>query len=152
MVETCRNEQIIHITVSLRFTDIYLLLIYPSIRLCVLRCILVIHSQKKRYKSCHWGGLYLKSPFWYLKRYILVPKVYILESNRYKSVPFAKVQHQRQFYLYCTGIPSASQKSYVGPNDFRDAENTDRILESSHKNGIYSLTRNVTKFVKVWMN
>ncbi len=40
----------------------------------------------------------------------------------------------------------------IGPYDFRDAENTDGIAESSHKNGIYSLTRNVTEFVKVWMN
>ncbi len=40
----------------------------------------------------------------------------------------------------------------VGPYDFRDAENVDGIAESSHKNGIYSLTWNVTEFVKVWMN
>ncbi len=40
----------------------------------------------------------------------------------------------------------------VGPYDFRDAENTDGIAESSHKNGIYSLTWNVTECVKVWMN
>ncbi len=40
----------------------------------------------------------------------------------------------------------------VVPSDFRDAENTDGIAESSHKNGIYSLTWNVTEFVKVWMN
>ncbi len=40
----------------------------------------------------------------------------------------------------------------LGPYDFRDAENVDRIAESSHKNGIYSLTRNVMEFVKVWMN
>ncbi len=40
----------------------------------------------------------------------------------------------------------------VGPYDFRDAENADGIAESSHRNGIYSLTRNVTEFVKVWMN
>ncbi len=40
----------------------------------------------------------------------------------------------------------------IGPYDFRDAENTDGIAESSHKNGIYSLTWNVTEFVKVWMN
>ncbi len=40
----------------------------------------------------------------------------------------------------------------VGPYDFRDTENADGIAESSHKNGIYSLTRNVTEFVKVWMN
>ncbi len=32
----------------------------------------------------------------------------------------------------------------VGPCDFRDAENTDGI---SHKNGIYSLMRNVTEFM-----
>ncbi len=40
----------------------------------------------------------------------------------------------------------------LGPYDFRDAENMDGIAESSHKNGIYSLTRNVKEFVKVWMN
>ncbi len=40
----------------------------------------------------------------------------------------------------------------LGPYDFRDAENADGITESSHKNGIYSLTRNVMEFVKVWMN
>ncbi len=40
----------------------------------------------------------------------------------------------------------------VGPYDFRDAENADVIAESSLKNGIYSLTRNVTDFVKVWIN
>ncbi len=42
--------------------------------------------------------------------------------------------------------------TYVGPYDFHDAENADGIAESSHKNGIYSLTQNVTEFVKVWMN
>ncbi len=31
----------------------------------------------------------------------------------------------------------------IGPYDFRDAENADGISESSHKNGLYSLTRNV---------
>ncbi len=35
----------------------------------------------------------------------------------------------------------------VGPYDFRDAETR---AESSHKNGIYSLTRNLSKFG--WMN
>ncbi len=38
----------------------------------------------------------------------------------------------------------------LGPYDFRDAENADGIEESSHKNGIYSLTRNVSKFG--WIN
>ncbi len=40
---------------------------------------------------------------------------------------------------------SPELKPYLGHYDFRDAE-------SSHKNGIYSLTRNVTEFVNVWMN
>ncbi len=35
----------------------------------------------------------------------------------------------------------------------RDVENTDRIAESSQKKGgIYCITRNVTTFVKFWMN
>ncbi len=34
----------------------------------------------------------------------------------------------------------------VGPYDFRDVENADGIAESSHKNGIYCISRNVTKF------
>ncbi len=38
----------------------------------------------------------------------------------------------------------------LGPYDFRDEENTDGIAESSNKNGIYSLTRNVSKFG--WIN
>jgi len=37
----------------------------------------------------------------------------------------------------------------VEPYDFRDTENVD---ESSHKNRIYSLTRNVTECVKVCTN
>ncbi len=32
---------------------------------------------------------------------------------------------------------------YLGPYDFCDAENVDKIGESSHKNGIY--TQNVTE-------
>ncbi len=52
------------------------------------------------------------------------------------------------FILVCCGIVL----TIVGQYDFRDAENADGIAESSHKNGIYSLTRNVTEFVKVWMN
>jgi len=62
-----------------------------------------IHSQKKRYKSCHWGCtfskgtvLYPKAAYWYLsgtlapemyilapKMYILVPKMYILPHEMY---------------------------------------------------------------------
>ncbi len=40
----------------------------------------------------------------------------------------------------------------IGPNDFSDAENADRIVESSHKNGIYCITRNVTEFAQFWMD
>ncbi len=48
--------------------------------------------------------------------------------------------------------PTAFTYLYLGPYDFRDAENVDGIAESSQKNRIYSLTRNVTECVKVWMN
>ncbi len=41
---------------------------------------------------------------------------------------------------------------FVGPYDFCNVENTDRLAESSHKNGIYCITRNVTEFAKFWMN
>ncbi len=30
--------------------------------------------------------------------------------------------------------------------------NVDRMAESIHKNGIYSIARNATEFVKFWMN
>ncbi len=40
----------------------------------------------------------------------------------------------------------------LGLYDFCDAENVDGITESSHKNGIYCITRNVTEFSKFWMN
>lgn len=36
-----------------------------------------------------------------------------------------------------------------GPYDFDDAENTDGIMESNNKNGIYCITQNVAKF---WMH
>ncbi len=43
-------------------------------------------------------------------------------------------------------------KALVGSKNFHHAENTDGIAESSHKNGIYSITYNVMEFVKVCMN
>ncbi len=55
----------------------------------------------------------------------------------------------------CTGdteYPVNPVLDTYGRYDFRDAENADGISESSYKNGIYSLARNVTEFVKVWMN
>ncbi len=45
-----------------------------------------------------------------------------------------------------------TKQYFLGPYDFRDAENADGIAESSHKNGIYHLTHNVKEFVKVWKN
>ncbi len=38
------------------------------------------------------------------------------------------------------------------PNDFRDVENVNGVVESSHKNGIYVKKRNVTEFSEFWMN
>ncbi len=40
---------------------------------------------------------------------------------------------------------SYSFSTLVEPNDFRDVENADGIMESSHKNGIYCITRNFTE-------
>lgn len=37
----------------------------------------------------------------------------------------------------------------VVPCDFRNAENTDGIAESTQENRIYSLTRNITELAKV---
>lgn len=37
----------------------------------------------------------------------------------------------------------------IGPYDFCDTENMDGIAESSHINGIYSISRNSMEFVKV---
>ncbi len=45
-----------------------------------------------------------------------------------------------------------SKVQTVRPYDFCDTENEDWIVETSQKNRIYSLTQNVTEFVKVWMN
>ncbi len=36
--------------------------------------------------------------------------------------------------------------------DYRDVENVDWIVEYSHKNGIYCVTRNVIKFATFWMD
>ncbi len=49
-------------------------------------------------------------------------------------------------------VPGRPGSWPVRPYDFHDAENEDGISESSYKKGIYSLARNVTEFVKVWMN
>ncbi len=42
--------------------------------------------------------------------------------------------------------------SDIEPYDFCDVENVDWIVESSHKNGIYCITRSVTEFAKFWMD
>ncbi len=46
-------------------------------------------------------------------------------------------------------VPGQPGSWFVQPYDFRDAENADGISESSHKNRIYSVTRNVMEFAKV---
>ncbi len=56
------------------------------------------------------------------------------------------------FQVPVVRVPGQPGSWCVRLYDFRDAENASGISESSHKNGIYSLTRNVTEFVKVWMN
>jgi len=78
-----------------------------------------VHSQKKRYKSCHWGCTLSKDTLLYLKAaylgyisapkmYILAPKMHILAPKMHilapemdilahemdKSLPFEKVQPQ----------------------------------------------------------
>ncbi len=40
----------------------------------------------------------------------------------------------------------------LGPYDLSDVENVDGMAESSHKNGIYCITQNITEFAKFWMN
>ncbi len=46
-------------------------------------------------------------------------------------------------------VPGQPGSWCVQPYDFHDAENADGISESSHKNRIYSVTRNVMEFAKV---
>ncbi len=40
----------------------------------------------------------------------------------------------------------------IGPYVFRDAENADGISDSSHKNKIYCIERNVAEFAKFRMD
>ncbi len=65
---------------------------------------------------------------------------------RAASRQFSNINYKQNNHC-CT-----SHKTTVGPYDFHDAENADGIAESNHKNGIYSLMRNVMEFVKVWIN
>ncbi len=48
----------------------------------------------------------------------------------------------------CLHTDTGTKNNNVGPYDFHDAENVDRIVESSPKNGIYCITRNITEFAK----
>ncbi len=47
------------------------------------------------------------------------------------------------------GKPKCSE---VGLHSYGLHENTDRMAESIHKNGIYSIAQNAMEFVKFWMN
>ncbi len=48
----------------------------------------------------------------------------------YRSIA---IQNFSFFSIFCDLL------LYIGPYDFHDAENADRIAESSHKNGIYCI-------------
>ncbi len=54
-------------------------------------------------------------------------------------------------FFQVPAVQSTWSTRFLNPYDFRDAENADGISETSYKNGIYILARNVTESVKVWM-
>lgn len=62
------------------------------------------------------------------------------------------------FYAYKSIAAVAQQHAnvklftYLGPYNFLDVENADRIAESSHKNDIYCIMWNVMKFANIWNN
>ncbi len=96
---------------------VYLLCIYKYTHIqFIFRKYLHVHSQKKRYKRCHWGGTFSKGTLLYL----LVSNMCTLSANmyqngpfRFKHVPFEKVPPQWQllhlyfwectckYFLYC---------------------------------------------------
>ncbi len=41
---------------------------------------------------------------------------------------------------------------WLGPYDFCDLKNEDKIVESIHKNGIYRIKWNVMELTTFWMN
>ncbi len=61
--------------------------------------------------------------------------------SRHKKL---KTSLYKVFFMY--RVPGQLGSVCVGPYDFREAETADGILKSSYKNGIYSLTQNVTEF------
>jgi len=73
-------------------------------------------------------------------------------------VAFTKIKERKLWYHVSLKVKYVIVKIhslnpvYLGPYDFRDAENVDGIAESSRKNGIYYIRRNVTEFVKFLMN
>ncbi len=68
--------------------------------------------------------------------------VYTCATNSNVSDVSKKKKEKKQ--IFCASV-NAALRPFLGPYDFRDAEKADGIAESSHKNGIYSLTRNVTE-------
>jgi len=68
---------------------------------------LTIHSQKKRYKSCHWGCTFSKGTLLYLKgayRYlngtmVLAPKIYISTLKMYILTPKMYILAHKMYIL-----------------------------------------------------
>lgn len=62
---------------------------------------------------------------------------------------------QARVLLLLSGGPQNSAQVFSGKMciyDFHAVENMDRIIESSHKIGIYCIILNVMEFDKTWMN
>ncbi len=70
----------------------------------------------------------------------------IFAFTHVQQIPMCQmwVKKEEKKRIFCASV-NAALRPFLGPYDFRDAENADGIAESSHKNGIYSLTRNVTE-------
>ncbi len=105
-------------------------------------CIKLLSLKKKESTLNHWKESFLK-----MEEY----SIYCL--NLYKKIKvcfIAKVTWSVGILSVTSLIRNVFLTAWeLGPYDLRDAEITDGTTESSHKNRIYSLMRNVKEFVKV---
>ncbi len=69
------------------------------------------------------------------------------------SVP-SQYKNKKKTSRYQVFLSTGGTENPVNPvfDAYSPMISADRISESSFKNGIYSLARNVTELVKVWMN
>ncbi len=77
--------------------------------------------------------------------------------NRKTLIAFRPLTHYKVsevIVVWYNVIVLCVYETELGPYDFRDAEKADGIAESSHRNGIYCITWNVTDFAKfcIWIN